>query len=138
VGISDLILTILVLAAIAFAAWVFDLNPYSKQFQLYSQTCDNMILDNSYCKGSWQDNPIETFLINQKSNQITHTVNKLTDHIVYDDCIIENSQNWQCVNQTTQTNIAVKDGQFIYAEKSHVQQISRLEWLQNKFLKMID
>ena len=29
-----------------------------------------MILDKTYCKGDWLDNPVETFVVNQDSGQI--------------------------------------------------------------------
>lgn len=138
VSFSDLVLTILVLAGAACAVWVLDLNPYGKQLQIYSQTCNNMILDNSYCKGSWQDNPVETFHINPQTNQITHKPREQIDIVVYKNCTIENSKNWQCANEVAQSNIVVKDGLLIYTEKNNIRQISRLEWLQNKFLEWLN
>ena len=96
---SDFILTILVLAGIACVVWVMDINPYSKKLQVYSQTCDNMILDNSYCKGKWSDNPIQTYEINLQDNQITHTAENQSESIVYETCSIQDSKNWSCTGR---------------------------------------
>lgn len=137
-SISDFILAILVLAVAACVIWVMELNPYSKQVQVYSQTCDKMILDNTHCKGKWHDNPIQTFTINQRANQILWNKQNQPDTVIYDTCTIQDSKNWACTDESTQQDLAVKDGLIIYAEKSDTRQITRLQWLQNKFLEKLD
>ena len=134
---SDLILTILVLAGIACVVWIMDINPYSKQLQVYSQTCDNMILDNTYCKGKWTDNPIQTYTVNLQENKIIHKSENQSESTLYETCSIQDSKNFICTNEADEAIITVKNGIFIYEEKSAVQQISRLQWLQNKFLEII-
>jgi len=134
---SDFILAILVLIGAASVIWILDLNPYSKQLQVYSQTCDNMILENTYCKGNWQDNPVQTFIVDGNSNKITSTLENQTNSNIYQDCAIQDRKNWVCVDQITQEKITAKDGILIQTESSDVQQITRLQWLQNKFLEIV-
>jgi hypothetical protein len=135
---SDFILIILVLAGTACVLWVMDINPYSKQLQVYSQTCDNMILDNTYCKGKWIDNPIQTYAINLLENQIIHKSENQPESIVYETCSIQDSKSWTCTDKLNNPVITVKDGMFIFDETSAVQQITRLEWLQYKLLEIIN
>ena len=134
---SDFILAILVLIAAACVVWILDLNPYSNQLQVYSQTCDNMILNNTYCKGNWQDSPVQTFTVNESSNQITSTSEIQTISNIYQDCAIQDHKNWTCMDPVTQEKITAKEGILIENETSHVRQITRLQWLQNKFLDII-
>jgi hypothetical protein len=86
-GFSDFILAILVLIGISCVVWVYDLNPYSKHFQIYSQTCDNMILENTFCKGTWHDNPIKTFAVSEYSEQVIFNIEHQNESITYDSCI---------------------------------------------------
>lgn len=137
-SISDLILAVLVLAGITCAIWVMELNPYSKQVQVYTQTCDNMILDNTHCKGDWLDNPVQTYTINQSANQIISNLENNPDRTIFENCQIQDSKNWTCPNDITQQTIIFKDGFIVYKENSDTRQITRLKWLQNKFLEMID
>lgn len=96
-----------------------------------------MILENTFCKGVWSDSPTMTFTVSEYSDQvITHTENQ-TDPVTYDQCMIQDRKNWSCIDQTTQQEIKIKDGIMIYNEKNNIRQITRLEWLQNKFLKLI-
>ena len=134
---SDFILTIFVLAGIASVVWVMDINPYSKQLQVYSQTCDNMILDNSYCKGKWSDNPIQKYEINLQDNQITYTSENQLEPTVYEVCTIQDSKNWSCTDESDNPIVTIKDGKLMHEEHSPVQQITRLQWLQNRFLEII-
>lgn len=134
---SDLILTILVLAGIACVVWVMDINPYSKQLQVYSQTCDNMILDNSYCKGKWSDNPVQTYQVDLQAQQIQHRSQNSAESIIYETCSIQDSKNWTCTDDLSTPILSVKDGVFELEEGSPVQQITRLKWLQNKFLNIV-
>ena len=135
---SDFILAILVLVGIACVIWILDLNPYSKQLQIYSQTCDNMILENTYCKGNWQDNPIETFIVTHDAAQVSFNLENQSDSVVYEDCEIQDRKNWACTDELTQQNITVKDGLVIYAENNDRRQITRLQWLQNKALEFVN
>ncbi|QMU60860.1 MAG: hypothetical protein GKR92_03785 [Gammaproteobacteria bacterium] len=135
---SDLILAILILTGAACIVWILDINPYDKKLHVYTQTCDNMILENTYCKGNWQDNPIEIFVINQDTKQIISKLENQHDSSIYESCTIRDRKNWLCSVGLTQQNITVKDGQITYSENSDTRQITRLEWLQNKFLKIMD
>ena len=134
---SDFILAILIIIAAACVVWILDLNPYSKQLQVYSQTCDYMILENTYCKGNWQDNPVQIFTLDKSSNQITSTLENQTNSNIYQDCAIQDHKNWVCIDPKTQEKIIAKDGILIESEASDVRQITRLQSLQNKILEII-
>jgi len=135
---SDFILAILVLVGISCVVWALDLNPYSKQFQVYSQSCDNMILENTFCKGNWHDNPINTFTVSQYSDQVISKLENQPESFIYKDCTIQDRKNWTCSDESTQLEINVEDGLIVYNEANNIRQISRIEWLQNKFLKVIN
>lgn len=134
---SDFILALLVLIGISCVIWVLDLNPYSKQFQVYNQTCDNMILENTFCKGVWSDSPTITFTVSEYSDQVISKIENQPESVTYDQCIIQDRKNWTCTEQATQLEIKVEDGIVSYSENNNVRQITRLQWLQNKFLKII-
>jgi hypothetical protein len=134
---SDFILAILVLIGISFVVWVYDLNPYSKNFQIYSQTCDNMILEDTFCKGAWQDNPVKTFVVSEYSKQVITNSEDHGELITYDNCNVQDRKNWVCSEQTNQPELIVADGKIINAKDKNIQQITRLEWLQNKFLEIV-
>jgi len=69
--------------------WVLDINPYSKQLQVYNQSCEDMILDNSYCNGEWIDDPVLTYLVNADQSTITKTTNSQANgSIAYSNCAI--------------------------------------------------
>lgn len=136
-SVSDFILAILALIGFACVTWVLDLNPYSKRLQVYNQTCDNMILDKTYCKGDWLDNPVETFVVNQDSGQIISKLVNQSEPDIYQNCTIKDRKNWVCMDESTQQNITVKDGLIIYSDNSNTRQITRLQWLQNIILKII-
>lgn len=96
-----------------------------------------MILENTYCKGDWQDNPIETFIVNQDTTQIIFKLENQADSIVYEGCAIQDRKNWLCTDELTQQNITVKDGLIIFTENSDRRQITRLQWLQNKVQEFV-
>lgn len=135
---SDFILAIFVLIGAACVIWILDLNPYSKHLQVYTQTCDNMILENTYCKGDWQENPIETFTVNQDAAEIASKLENQLDTKIYEGCTIQDRKNWVCTDKLTKQNILVKDGLVIYAENNDRRQITRLQWLQNKVLEFVN
>ena len=134
---SDFILAILVLAGTACILWVYDINPYSTKLYAYTQTCDNMILDNTYCKGNWVDDPTSIFLIDQESSTVTHSYRLQSNQKVYSKCSIVDRKNWVCTDDASENNIEVKGGKLIFNNKSDIRQITRLEWLQNKLLEKI-
>ncbi|MFK7816886.1 MAG: hypothetical protein AB8B92_11185 [Gammaproteobacteria bacterium] len=134
---SDFILTALVIIGISGVVWVLDLNPYSKQFQVYSQSCDKMILEDTFCKGVWQDNPTRTFVVSEFSDQVVSSIENVNEPVIYNDCTTQDRKNWSCIDASTQEEINVKDGMIIYSENNNIRQITRLEWLQNKFLTVI-
>jgi hypothetical protein len=134
---SDFILAILVLAGAACVLWILDINPYSNKLKVYSQICSNMILENTYCKGDWQDNPVETFTVNKSADQIIYEFEHQPGSSVYEGCTIQDRKNWVCTDESTNQYIMAKDGMLIYDDNSDTRQISRLEWLQNKFLKIV-
>ena len=86
---SDFILAILVLVGIAGVLWVYDINPYSTKLHVYTQTCDNMILDNTYCKGNWENNPTSIFFTNKENNTVTHSNKNQSNAKVYSACSIK-------------------------------------------------
>jgi hypothetical protein len=137
VSFSDLILTILVLTGVACVIWVLDVNPYSKNLQVYTQTCDNMVLENTYCKGNWQDNPVTSFSIDEEKMMITRSIQHQSNVYIYPDCSIKDRKNWVCEGELTEQNIIVSDGIIIKTEDSDTRQITRLQWLQNKILEKI-
>jgi len=99
-----------------------------------------MILENTYCKGDWHDNPIETFLVNKEATQIISKLKNQADSDsgIYEGCAIDDRKNWMCTDELTQQNITVKDGFVIYDENNDRRQITRLQWLQNKVLEFIN
>jgi len=96
-----------------------------------------MILDKTYCKGDWLDNPVETFVVNQDSGQIISKLVNQSEPDIYQNCTIKDRKNWVCMDESTQQNITVKDGLIIYSDNSNTRQITRLQWLQNIILKII-
>ncbi len=134
---SDFILAILVLIGVACILWVYDINPYSTKLYVYTQTCDNMILDNTYCKGNWIDDPTSIFLVNKENNTVTHTYKNQSNIKMYSDCSITDRKNWVCTDDVTESEITVKDGELIFDEAGDLRQITRFEWLQNKILEKI-
>lgn len=137
-SLSDLILFILILAFTALVLWVLDINPYTDKFQAYTQECDNMILENTYCKGDWHDLPITNFKINKLSNQVIYKRADETSLKSFEGCSITDRKNWTCSSTDYESNtISVVDGLIQFEEKSTIRQITRLEWLQNKFLASI-
>lgn len=97
-----------------------------------------MILENTYCKGDWLDNPIKTFSLIQDTNQITATLGKHSQPIIYDSCTIQDRKNWSCTVKNTQENITVNNGLITLADNNSDRQITRLKWLQNKLLNTIN
>ena len=138
-GISDFILAILILVGIACILWVMDIHPYSNKLQVYNQTCTEMILDNTYCKGKWVDDPKITYVIDKNNNLITASEEKHETNISYNNCSISDRKNWSCVNETSGELIQATDGQMSYQniEIGNKRQITRFEWLQNKLLKVV-
>ena len=135
---SDFILAIFVLIGAACVIWILDLNPYSKQLQVYSQTCDNMILENTYCKGTWQDNPISIYNIDEENKMVTQTFRYQSNEKLYMNCTLVDRKNWSCLDETTNSEITVENGKIIYKTNSDIRQITRLEWLQNKVLEFVN
>ncbi len=132
---SDFILAILVLAGVACILWVYDINPYSAKLHVYTQTCDNMILDNTYCKGEWINNPTSVYVINKENNTVTY--NDKDQSNTFSNCSIIDRKNWTCIDDTSNNEVIVKDGILVLAKNSDLKQISRLEWIQNKLLEMV-
>ena len=135
---SDFILAILVLAGAVCVLWIFDFNPYSTKLHIYTQTCDHMILDNTYCKGDWVDDPTSIYTINNEDNSITRSFKQQSDTHIYSDCAITDRKNWMCIDDVSKTDITVKEGKIEFIENSDIRQISRLEWLQNKLLERVN
>ena len=134
---SDFILAILVLAGAACIAWVYDFNPYSKKLHVYTQTCNNMILDNTYCKGDWVNNPATIFLLDDDAKTVARSDNNNTEAILYSDCTIQDRKNWDCQDEVLQKGITIKDGIITSKKDVDVRQISRLEWIQNLLLEKV-
>lgn len=135
---SDFILLTLLLAFTAFVLWALDINPYTNKLQAYQQECDNMILDNSYCKGKWQDLPITQYTVNELAQQVIYQQSNDTSLKSYEGCSIVDRKNWTCPIDRENSSIAVSDGMIQFGENSSVRQITRLEWLQNRFLEYIN
>ena len=135
---SDFILAILVLTGAACALWMFDINPYSTKLHIYTQTCDNMILDNTYCKGDWVDDPTSIYTINNEENSVTRSFKQQSDTHVFSDCAITDRKNWMCIDDASETDITVKDGKLALIKNSDIRQISRLEWFQKKLLEKVN
>ncbi len=134
---SDFILAILVLAVAGCIMWVYDINPYSTKLHVYTQTCDNMILDNTYCKGNWIDNPTSVFTIDKENNAVTYSDKDLASLSTYSNCSIIDRKNWTCIDDTSNNEVIVKDGILAIDKNSDLKQITRLEWLQNKLLEIV-
>ena len=137
-SISDFILALLVLSGAACILWIYDINPYSTKLHIYTQTCDRMILDNTYCKGDWVNDPATIFTINNDENSVIRSFKQQSNTHVYSDCVITDRKNWMCMDNTHETDITIKDGKLALTERSDIRQISRLEWLQNKLLERLN
>ena len=135
---SDFVLAILVLATAALVLWVYDINPYTNKLQIYSQQCDNMILNNTYCKGTWQDKPVETYIVDQQAQQISLITENQTDMHTFENCSIEDRKNWSCDDTRSNKVLSAREGELMFGVKSDIQQITRLQWLQNKVLGLIN
>ncbi len=111
-----------------------DINPFTKQLQIYNQTCTEMILDNTYCKGEWVDNPVATYNVDKASNQVT-----TSNGAQFSNCTVIDRKNWECLVTDTSEIIQAKNGKVILENKDQnsKRQITRLEWLQNKLLAKI-
>ena len=133
---SDFILLILLLAFTALVLWVLDINPYTNKFHAYQQECDNMILENTYCKGNWQDLPVTRYTVNELAKQVIYQHDNETGVKAYEGCVIQDRKNWSCSKDYENETIVVTDGIIQFEEKSKIRQIKRLEWLQNKFLEL--
>ena len=139
-SISDFILAILIIAGITCILWIMDVHPYSNKLQVYNQTCTNMILDNTYCKGEWLDNPVITYQVDKNNNVISANVENTDTMINYSNCTISDRKNWSCINEINGEVIQATDGQMSYQniEVSDIRQITRFKWLQNKLLKIVN
>ena len=136
---SDFILALLVLAIIAGAIWVMDINPYSKQLQVYNQTCTEMILDNTYCKGKWIDDPVLTYVVDKENNTVTRMVKDQSNVIQYKNCSVLSRKNWSCTTDESTEEINASHGKITHetVANDEKRQITRLEWLQNRLLANI-
>ena len=135
---SDFILAILVLTIAGLILWVYDFNPYSNKLHIYTQQCDNMILDNTYCKGSWLDKPVETYRIDKDTQQIIHTIENQLEAQILSNCNIQDRKNWTCVDNQLEIDLTSIEGMLQIGNKNDIRQITRIEWLQNKFLNIIN
>lgn len=121
--------------------WVIDINPYSKQLQVYKQSCEEMILDNSYCNSKWVDDPVITYLINSDQSTVTKTNKPPIDNTIYNNCSINDRKNWSCVISEINESIFSVDG--IITDESEdtlnigKRHITRLQWLQHRFLEKL-
>lgn len=135
---SDFVLAILVLAVAALVLWVYDINPYTNKLQIYSQQCDNMILNNTYCKGTWHDKPIETFIVDQQTQNISLFIENQPNTLTLENCSIQDRKNWSCDDTLSNKVLSIVDGKLQFDVESNIQQITRLQWLQNKILNLIN
>ncbi len=127
------------LAIIACAMWVMDINPISKELQVYNQTCTNMILDNTYCKGKWIDDPVLTYIVDKENNTVSRAVKDQPDVILYKNCSVLSRKNWSCAIEGSAQEILASDGKITHEtiENNEKRQITRLEWLQNRLLSIV-
>ena len=138
-GFSDFILAIFILTAAFCGLWIFDINPITNKIQIYNQQCTKMILDNTYCKGQWLDQPTITFTVDKIGNTIKKNSQNLSEPIIYNNCSVIDRKNWSCMATETNEEIFLKDGKLNYGSSVHkdTRQISRLKWVQNRLLKSI-
>lgn len=96
-----------------------------------------MILDNTFCKGEWEEQATITFLIDEAKNSVVRITEGQLEEIVYENCSIRDRKNWTCNTEIDEKIISVTDGNLniTETESKNVRQITRLEWLQNKLLK---
>ncbi len=138
-NLSDLILTLIILILIIFGFWVADFNPLSNKLVVYPQSCTNMILDNTFCKGEWVDEPITAYLVDKENNSVISKTKDQDGIIQFKDCSIVDRKNWSCTMPESNVQISALDG-IVTANSdtaSDRRQITRLQWLQNKFLDFI-
>jgi len=98
-----------------------------------------MILDNSFCKGKWLDDPVITYNVDKKNNLVTTNSEPIDSAVTYHDCLITNRKNWSCANEQNDGRIQAIKGDLRYEniEVSDKQQITRFKWLQNKLLTLV-
>lgn len=94
-----------------------------------------MVLENTYCKGNWQDNPITSFSIDEEKKIVTRSIQHQSNVHIYPDCSIKDRKNWLCKGELSEQNITISDGMIIKTKDSGIRQISRMQWLQNKILE---
>ena len=97
-----------------------------------------MILDNTYCKGSWVDQPTITYETNKADKTVIKMDPQIPSTVVtYKDCSITDRKNWTCIITETEQVITISDGMINFENLglNDARQISRLEFLQDKFLK---
>lgn len=98
-----------------------------------------MILNNTYCKGKWVDDPVMTYVVDKDNNLVTGTTNQQSDIIQYNNCSVLDRKNWSCTNEQTNEKIHAEDGRLSYEniDISEKRQITRLEWLQDRLLALV-
>ena len=136
---SDFILATLVLAGIGCVMWIMDINPLSKELQIYNQTCTNMILDNTYCKGEWVDKPVITYFVDKDHSSVTVKTKDEPQITQFNNCTVIDRKNWTCSMEDTAMTIQAINGKLThtYKDQDITRQITRLQWLQNKLLTMV-
>lgn len=120
--------------------WIIDINPYSKQLQVYNQSCEDMILDNSYCNGKWVDDPVISYLIDSEQSTVIKSEAGQSNTSTYNNCSISDRKNWSCINNETNEGVFSVNGEVKYNEETETPKkigkrtITRLKWIQNRFL----
>lgn len=98
-----------------------------------------MILDNTYCKGKWIDDPVLTYVVDKKNNSVTRMIKNQSNVIQYKNCSVLSRKNWSCATEESAEEIYASDGKITHEtfKNNEKRQITRLEWLQNRLLANI-
>lgn len=98
-----------------------------------------MILDNTYCKGKWIDDPVLTYVVDKENNTVTRMVKDQSTVIQYKNCSVLSRKNWSCTVEESAEEIRASHGKITHKtlENNEKRQITRFEWLQNRLLANI-
>ena len=134
---SDIFLAVLLLLGLACTLWILDIQPYSNKLQIYNQTCTEMILENTYSKGKWINDPVVTYNIDKETNTVELSSVKTNE--IFESCKISNRKNWSCPLELDNNHIEANNGVIIRSDidKRNKQQISRFKLLQIKLLEIL-
>ncbi len=82
--------------------------------------------------------PVETYTIDQQVQNISLFIENQPNKLTLENCSIQDRKNWRCDDTRSNKVLSIVDGELQFDEESDIQQITRLQWLQNKILNLIN